>query len=110
MVIRDTVYARLPFDLKFGDEWYDLTVTADDPPLLRSLQVYSAPTITIGTVKEGLFKRPQRVTIYENANPYIELKDLSSLTIEENDRFYNKAWFHVLGGFAGGVVFVSLVK
>jgi len=108
--IHDTVYARLPLDLKFSDQWYNLSVTAAEIPLLNSLTVYSAPTLTLGKVKLGLLKKPERVTIYENANPYITLKDLSSVTIQENYKFYDRTWFKVLGGFAGGVVFSSLVK
>lgn len=114
----DTVYIdtfennrwlRIPADMAFSDNWYKLEVTADHTPLLNSLTVWSEPTITIGTVKEGIFKKPEKVTIYENANPSIQLKSIESLTIKEQDKWYQKTWFKVgagfiLGGFTVGII------
>lgn len=110
ITIHDTVYAKLPFDMNFSDKWYNLSVTAREIPLLNSLTVYSAPTLTLGKAKEGLFKKPERVVIYENANPYISLKDLSCVTIQENQRFLEKTWVHIAEGALIGIVFTSLVK
>ena len=110
IIVRDTVYAQLPFDLEFSDDWYSLLVTADRVPTLKELTVFSQPTITLGVQRNGLFQKRQAVTIYENKNPYIELKDISSLTIEDNERFYEKTWFKVLGGFTGGMIFTTMIK
>lgn len=115
----DTVYIdtfnsyewiRLPFDVAFGDKWYNLDITINETPMLNSLITYSEPTITIGTVKKGLFKKPEKVTIYENANPYIQLKSVQSITIVEQDKWYQKNWFWGGVGFVGGVIITGAIK
>jgi hypothetical protein len=115
----DTVYIdnfnsyewiRLPFDVAFGDKWYNLDITVNETPLLNSLTTYSEPTITIGTVKKGLFKKPEKVTIYENANPYIKLKSIESITIKEQTKWYQTTWFKVGSGFIGGALVVGVIQ
>jgi hypothetical protein len=115
----DTVYIdnfnsyewiRLPFDVAFGDKWYNLNITVNETPLLNSLVTYSEPTITIGTIKKGLFKKPEKVTIYENANPYIKLKSIESITIKEQTKWYQTTWFKVGAGFVGGALVVGVVQ
>lgn len=114
----DTVYIdnfnsyewiRLPFDVAFGDKWYNLSLTINETPLLNSLITYSEPTITIGTIKKGVFKKPEKVTIYENANPYIKLKSIESITIKEQTKWYQTTWFKIGAGFIGGALIIEAV-
>jgi hypothetical protein len=115
----DTVYIdtfnsyewiRLPFDVAFGDKWYNLDITVNEIPLLNSLITYSEPTITIGTIKKGMFKKPEKVTIYENANPYIQLKSVESITIKEQKKWHQTTWFKVGVGFVGGVLITGAIQ
>jgi hypothetical protein len=115
----DTVYIdtfennewlRIPAVMEFGDPWYKANITADNIPVLNSLNVFSEPTITIGTVKHGLFKKPEKVTIYENANPYIKLKSIESLTIKEQQKWYQTTWFKVGTGFILGGLTVGIIQ
>lgn len=115
----DTVYIdtfennewlRIPAVMEFGDKWYQANITADHTPVLNSLTVWSEPTITIGTVKEGIFKKPEKVTIYENANPYIKLKSIESLTIKEQQKWYQTTWFKVGAGFVLGSFTVGIIQ
>ena len=95
--------------MDFSDQWYCLSVTADRTPMLNELTVFSEPTITLGTTKDGLFKRPRQVVIYENQNPYVKLKDVSSLTIKEQEKWWQTTWFKVGVGVTGGLVFGGLM-
>jgi hypothetical protein len=115
----DTVYIdnfnsyewiRLPFDVAFGDKWYNLNITINETPMLNSLITYSQPIITIGTIKKGLFKKPERVTIYENANPYIKLQSVESITIKEQKKWHQTTWFKVGVGFIGGVLITGAIQ
>jgi len=96
-------WLEIPADMVFTDQWYKINITADKTPLLNSLTLWSEPTITIGTVKKGLFKKPQKVNLYENANPYIELKSAESVTIKEQQKWYQTTKFKVGAGFILGV-------
>jgi len=115
----DTVYIdtfnqyewlRIPSTMLFEDKWYKASITADRTPMLNSLITYSEPTITIGTIKKGLFKKPEMVTMYENANPYIQLKSIESITIKEQTKWYQTTWFKVGAGVVGGAVIVGVIK
>lgn len=114
----DTVYIdtfnqeqwlKIPSTMLFEDKWYKLNVTADRIPLLNSLLTYSEPTITIGTIKKGILKKPEKVVIYENMNPYIKLTSAESITIKEQQKWYQTTWFKVGTGFIGGVVVTTLI-
>jgi hypothetical protein len=103
-------WIRLPFNVAFGDKWYNLDITVNETPLLNSLITYSEPTITIGTIKKGIFKKPEKVTIYENANPYIQLKSVESITIKEQKKWHQTTWFKVGVGFVGGVLITGAIQ
>jgi predicted RND superfamily exporter protein len=102
-------WLKIPAKMAFSDPWYNVSVTADRTPLLDSLIVYSKPKLTLGYMKQGLFKRKERVTIYENENPYIELKDIQSLTIEEQKKWYQTTGAKIGFGALAGIIFTSVV-
>ena len=115
----DTVYIdtfnqhewlRIPSTMLFEDKWYKANITADRTPMLNFLITYSEPTITIGIVKKGLFKKPEKITMYENANPYIQLKSIESITIKEQTKWYQTTWFKVSAGIVGGIAIMSAIK
>lgn len=95
--------------MSFYNTWYNVSITVDKIPLLDSLIVYSEPKLTLGYMKQGLFKHSERVTIYENSNPYIQLKDLKSLTIEEQKKWYQTTGAKIGFGVLVGVIFTSVV-
>lgn len=106
---RDGEWLKIPAKMEFSDQWYKLSVTADHTPVLNDLTVWTEPTITIGTIKPGIFKKPRNVTIYENLNPYVQLKSTESLKVQQQQRWYQATWFKFLAGFTTGVVVNNMV-
>lgn len=102
-------WLRLPAQMKFSDQWYNLQVTADRVPTLDSLFVWAEPEINIGYMKQGFLKRAKPVATYENKNPYIHLKDMQSLTIKENKKWYQTTSAKVGAGAVIGIVLTSLL-
>jgi hypothetical protein len=49
------------------------------------------------------------VTIYENLNPYVQLKSTESLKVQQQQRWYQATWFKFLAGFTTGVVVNNMV-
>ena len=90
----------LPFTFQKYDRWIKLDGTFD----VKGTMYYSLllPDIdidlTIGT------KKKQPVVSAMTTYPYISSINISSVQVVSPDRFYNKTWFKMGVGFAGGIV------
>jgi len=108
----DTIdWVQLPLTMEFEDSYYSLFVTAGHSmPVIDSLLVLSEPKITLGIRKEGLFKKKEKVALYENSNPYISLKTIESLTIQEEKKWYQTDAAKIGLGVVVGITIVGLVQ
>jgi len=90
----------LPFTFQKYDRWIKLDGTFDTKGnMYYSLLIPDIDIdLTIGT------KKKQPVVSAMTSYPYISSINISSVQVVKPDRFYNKTWFKVGIGFAGGVV------
>ena len=90
----------LPFTFQKYDRWIKLDGTFD----IKGSMYYSLVIpgididLTIGT------KKKQPVISAMTTYPYITSINISSVQVVSPDRFYNKTWFKMGVGFAGGII------
>ena len=100
----EKLYLRVPINWKFQDRWVDLDGTVTSTGVkINKLVTYSAPSVTLG-YSRGFFKKSKPIVVFEDANPYTLVTDMSNIKITKNPPFYNRPWFHMLEGAAIVVV------
>ena len=71
--------------------------------LINSLSLPNKMTITIGSKKQGLFKKALPIVKIDNSNPYIVNNSLSNITIKNDLKWYEKKSNCLLVGVISGV-------
>ena len=90
----------LPFTFQKYDRWIKLDGTFD----VKGTMYYSLVLPDIDIDLTIGMKKKQPVISAMTTYPYISAINISSVQVVSPDRFYNKTWFKVGIGFAGGVV------
>lgn len=108
VVVDDSGCVKFPIVMTFGDKYYSLKVTADDPaPVMNSLEVFNFPEITVGWQKlpgvKNMFKAKSPVAVYENENPYAKATDMIHINIVED-----KKWYETTGAKVGAGTLIGL--
>ena len=67
-------------------------------------------SLTIGYKKDKWWKRKERVATVTNTNPYIDVQGISSFTIKEDHKWYQKSWIKIGIGVIAGATVVILAK
>jgi hypothetical protein len=108
-VVHDTVvvgnaeegtWLKIPKDWTFKDKWLDIdgTVKATEVTI-NKLVSYSQPSITLG-YSRGFLKKSKPIVVFEDANPYTLVTDMSNVVIINKPPFYKRPWFHMVEGAA----------
>jgi hypothetical protein len=77
---------------------------------LNSLRFPNRMSLTIGYKKDKWWKRKERVATVTNTNPYIGVQGISSFTIKEDRKWYQKWWVKIGAGFIAGATVIILAK
>jgi hypothetical protein len=94
-------YIRIPFDLiKTHETYLDLDAgMRENKKAWFDLSVPVSGELSVGYVGTGFLRLKQKpVGIFTSKNPYLKITDMDVLIIKENKKFYQKTWFHMLGG------------
>jgi hypothetical protein len=94
-------YIRIPFQLIKTHETY-LNLDAGmnkNKTAWFDLSVPVTGELSVGYIGTGFLRLKQKpVGIFTSKNPYLTITDMDVLIIKENKKFYQKTWFHMLGG------------
>ena len=90
------------FSLK--NQHYSISgVSQSNGVLINSISLPNKMTITIGSKKQGLFKKALPIVKIDNSNPYIVNNSLSNITIKNDLKWYEKRSNWLLVGVISGV-------
>lgn len=94
------------------EDHYSLQANITDESLLLSnILIPNEMTYVIGYKKDKFWKKKERVVTVTNSNPYIQNTGLSSFTIVEDKKWWEKGWVKVVGGAViGGTIVYVLTK
>ena len=114
----DTIFiplniANCDFDTTFhiDSSHYNISGRITDEGLsLNNISFANEMGMVVGYKKEKWFKRKERVITVTNSNPYMDVKGLTSFTIVNKKKWYERPLIHFgLGVIAGGA-FIHLTK
>lgn len=107
---------RLPCDtftriIKIDSTHYDINATLTDKALtFDGISFPNEQTIVIGD-KRGKWYNPKEYTVaVKHSNPYVVTTGMQAYTITDKKKFYEKTWFKVAAGFAGGIIICKPIK
>lgn len=100
-VTRD--YIRIPFELlKIADKYVSLSAGMNqNKTAYYNLSVPFAGTVSVGYVKDGLFKKSVPRGIFTSENPYLKIDDMNVLIVQEPKKWYEHWYIPVIAGAVG---------
>lgn len=105
VTIKDTTgvardYVRLPFELlRIADKYVTLNAGMNlNKTAYYNLSVPFAGTVSVGYVKDGLFKKSVPRGIFTSENPYLTIDDMNVLIVQEPDKLIDKWYVHAGAG------------
>lgn len=110
-------WLKMPAYFSYTSEWINFRAAVQYPEglILRpgDLSIISKPVITIGERNKydsrirNFFSTPDKVVIYQNENPHVEIVGMENIIIEQEKRFYQRWWFWTTIGVAAGVIIAN---
>ena len=110
-------WLKLPAHFSYKSEWIDLGASVQYPEGLilqpGQLVVRSEPVITIGERNRydsrirNFFSQPDKVVLYENKNPHVQVVGMENVIIREQKKFYQRNWFWFTVGVATGIIVLN---
>lgn len=99
-VTRD--YIRIPFELlKIADKHVSLNAGMNlNKTAYYNLSVPFSGTVSVGYVKDGLFKKVPR-GIFTSDNPYLKIDDMNVLIVQEPKKWYERWYVPIIAGAVG---------
>lgn len=77
----------------------------------NTLQFPNRVGITVAEKREKWWKRKESIVAVTNSNPYMNIEGITSYIIQQDQKWYQKWWVHLLGGVAiGGITTYSILK
>ena len=105
VTVKDTIEGnyqalRIPWEWPYESEYVKLAfgIHANKKGYFN-LSVPFSGTISIGYVKSGFFKTTPK-GVFTTDNPYLKVKQMDILIVEDRKKWYEKWWLHVLVGAA----------
>lgn len=71
--------------------------------LFNTISIPNEQAFIIGDKRDKWYKPKEYTVAATNSNPYVITQGLQAYTFTDNKKFYEKTWFHLLAGAAGGV-------
>jgi hypothetical protein len=83
----------------------------NDELTINSISFPNKIDLVVGYKKEKWWKKKERVATITNSNPYMNVKGISSFTLEHKKKWYNQPLFQFgIGALAGGTTLWLLTK
>lgn len=89
------------------NKWYKLIASIDTTGLhIKNLTVNNELSITIGTEKQGFFKKDKPVVIVKNNNPYTQTVSMNNMIVLPQKKWHERRglWYG-LGALTGFLIF-----
>ena len=72
----------------------------------NSISIPNNQSITVGTKRNGLFKKNEYIVALQNSNPYVNVTGIQSYTFKPDIKWYERGWVKfgagvAVGGFIG---------
>ena len=84
-------FLRVPTQFNYRDEWIYISGSVRSTGVFHdSIKMNNSGTLMLGYKKSGFLKKSPVVT-YESSNPYFEIKSMSNVVIEKDNKFWNYA-------------------
>lgn len=75
----------------------------------NSVSIPNKQSITVGTKKNGLFKKNDYIVALQNSNPYMQVTGIQSYTFKPDIKWYQRGWVKFGAGVAvGGIIGLRL--
>jgi len=65
---------------------------------ILSLSFPNRTTVTLGTKKNGIFKKNEFIVATTNSNPHIKVEGISSYVFKDDKKWFQKGWVKVAAG------------
>jgi len=75
-----------------------------------SITIPNEQSITVGTKRNGLFKKNEYIVALQNTNPYLAVTGLQSYTFKPDIKWYERGWVKFGVGVVAGGLIVNQLK
>jgi len=75
-----------------------------------SILIPNKQSITVGTKKNGLFKKNEYIVALKNSNPYVSATGIKSYTFKPDTKWYQRGWVKFAAGTVAGAMVYRAIK
>jgi len=97
-------YMKVPIGFSHtSNKWYKINGTVDTNGInIANISVINELSITVGSERQGIFKKPKPIVTVKNENPYTETIKLSNIVVQEKPKWYERKLVWLGAGIVGG--------
>jgi hypothetical protein len=98
--------------IRIDSTHYNMDITVTNSGLrFNSLEFPNRSGITIADKRTKWYKRKERIVTVTNSNPFMQTEGITSYTLKQNNKWYEKWWVQAIGGgILGSIVTYKILK
>jgi len=90
---------------------YNMDISITNKGLsLNKIEFPNRLGVTVTERREKWYKAKESIVAITNSNPYMQVDGISSYTFPHKKKWYEKWWFHAIGGATAGIVSYRLLN